>query len=155
MNEADPAYAKVMAYIDHHPAAVLGTVDEDTQPHGAVVYVCTASHGAVCFVTKNLTKKYGNLAAHPQVSLTFYDEKESSTLQVAGKAFIADDPDMINYVMDKVAKLHSLQSDWLPPVSKVQAGEYAVVGVELTHARLAEFRGMGIGSDGIFTQISA
>lgn len=154
MDEADPAYGKIMTYIDRNPAAVLSTTGKDGAPHGAVVYVCTASHGTVCFVTKNLTKKYANLVDHPQVCLTFYNEKESSTLQISGKAFIADNPDMIDYVMDKIAKVHALQSDWLPPVSKVQAGEYAVVGVELTHARLAEFQGMGIGSNSIFTELN-
>ena len=145
MDETNPSYAKIMEYIDHNPAAVLGTVDEDGVPHGAVIYVCTASHGTVCFVTKNVTKKYANIADRPSVSLTFFDERQSSTLQVQGRAFIAQDAQMVDYVLDRVKKIHALQAEWLPPVSKIQDGEYAVVGIEVQHARLAEYQGTGIG----------
>lgn len=152
MDENNPNYHKIMDYIDRNPAAVLSTVGEDGTPHGAVVYICTTSHLTVCFVTKNLTKKYANIASNPKVSLTFFNDRESSTLQAQGRAFVAEDPQMVDYVMQKTAKMHAIQSDWIPPVSKIQAGEYAVVGIELDSARLAEYQGAGI-SGGNFTEL--
>ena len=152
MDEASPAYTKIMDYIDHYPAAVLSTVDKDGIPHGAVIYVCTTSHSTLCFVTKNVTKKYANIADRPTVSLTFFDERQSSTLQVQGKAFIASDSKMVDYVLNRVKKIHALQAEWLPPVSKIQNGEYAVVGIEIQHARLAEYQGIGIGG-ATFTEL--
>jgi len=153
MDEANPAYNKIMNYIEHNPAAVLSTLGEDGAPHGAVVYVCTASHHTLCFVTKNQTKKYFNITKQPKVSLTFYDERESSTLQATGRAFVADDTQMVNYVLDKITKMHAIQAFWKPPVTKIHDGEYVVVGVELDSARLAEYQGMDTGSGGVFTQI--
>ena len=130
-----------MTYIDNNPAAVLSTVDDAGKPHGAVIYVCTASHGTVCFVTKNLTRKYVNITERPDVHLTFFNERESSTLQLEGTATVTDDPAMIDYVMKKMTQSHAIQSDWLPPVTKVQAGEYVIIGVKIVNARLAEFGG--------------
>lgn len=153
MDENNANYAKVMAYIDRNPAAVLSTTGDDGSPYGSVVYVCTSSHGTLCFVTRTSTKKYKNLVDRPQVSLTFFNEKESSTLQATGRAFIADNPKLIDYVFDKIAKIHAMQADWLPPVSKLSTGDYSIIGVELTGARLAEFGGVGIGSNDIFTQL--
>ena len=153
MDEASPNYTKIINYIDNNPAAVLSTVGEDGSPHGAVIYVCTASHHTLCFVTKNQTQKYLNLTKSPKVSLTIFNEKESSTLQASGRAYVADDPGMIDYVMDKVTKMHAMQASWLPPASKVQGGEYAVIGIELEQARLAEYRGVDSVGGGIFTQI--
>lgn len=143
MDEADPSYAKIMGYIDRNPAAVLSTVGDDG-PYGAVVYVVPASHSTLCFVTKNKTQKYANLTEHPVVSLTFFNEREGTTLQTKGNAYTADDPGLKNFVLDKTSKSHAVRADWLPPVTTLDAGEYVVIGVELTYARLAEYQGLGI-----------
>lgn len=143
MDEAGSDYKKIMAYIDRYPAAVLSTVRDDGTPHGAVIYAVTASHHTLCIVTKTGTEKYKNITQRPDVALTFFDEREGSTLQVTGKAYIADDSQMISYVLDKMQKMHAMESGWLPPVSKVTAGDYAVVGVELVSARLTEFQSAG------------
>jgi len=64
MDETNPNYAKIMNYVERNPAAVLSTMGEDG-PHGAVVYLIPASHGTLCFVTKNQTKKYANIVNQP------------------------------------------------------------------------------------------
>ena len=143
MDESDPGYAKIMGYVERNPAAVLSTTGSDG-PHGSVIYVVPASHGTLCFVTKNKTKKYANLAEHPLVSLTIFNEKESSTLQAVGSAYTADSLELKEFVMDKMRKAHAMMADWLPPVTKLNGGEYVVIGIELTYARLAEYQGMGI-----------
>ncbi|HTH72602.1 MAG TPA: pyridoxamine 5'-phosphate oxidase family protein [Candidatus Pristimantibacillus sp.] len=154
MDETDPNYTKIMDYIARNPAAVLGTVD-DEGPHGAVVYVIPASHGTICFVTKSGTKKYQNLTAHPKVSLTFFNERESTTLQASGHAYVADDSNGLkDLVMDKVTKAHAMVADWLPPVTKVQSGEYAVIGIELDTARLADYGSIDINGP-VFTELKA
>ena len=143
MDEASPEYAKIMAYIDQNPAAVLSTVDDTGTPHGAVIYAVTGSHHTVCFVTKTSTQKYKNIQALQKVALTIFNERDSSTLQIAGQAFIAEDNHMVDYVLGKITKLHAMQAEWLPPVTKVEGGEFAVVGIEIQSARLTEFQGMG------------
>jgi general stress protein 26 len=155
MDETDPAYTKIMDYIERHSAAVLSTTNDDGTPHGAVVYVCTASHRTVCFVTKHRTQKYNNIDQRPIVGLTFFNEKEGSTLQATGSATITDDHQMIDYVMDKIAKSHVIQAGWQAPVTKLKGGDYLVVGVELTTARLTEYQGAGISNEPTVTELGA
>lgn len=144
MDETDPHYAKIMSYVERNPAAVLSTAGEDG-PHGAVIYVIPASHGTLCFVTKNQTKKYANIVNRPLVSLTFFNEKESTTLQATGKAYVANDSQGLKeIIMDRMTKAHATMSNWLPPVTKLASGEYAVVGIELQTARLTDFGSVDI-----------
>ena len=133
--------------------AVIGTIGVDGKMHGAVVYVFTASHSTICFVTKDSTQKYVNITKNPLVTLTIFNEKETSTLQASGRAFVADDPKMIDYVMDKITKSHITRSNWFPPITKLRDGSEAIIGIELTKARLAEYEGFGIGSDDMFTEV--
>ncbi|HSX00476.1 MAG TPA: pyridoxamine 5'-phosphate oxidase family protein [Patescibacteria group bacterium] len=81
-------YSEIKAYIDHNPLMILGTIDPQGVPHGAVVYACADNrHPIVYFITKQATKKYQNLQVHHQVSLTIVNPTENSTLQANGDAF--------------------------------------------------------------------
>lgn len=150
---SDVDYLKIMNYIERNPLAALSTVNEDGTPHGAVVYICGLSHQTVCFITKNLTQKYINVTERPTVSLTIGNDKDSSTLQATGQAAIVDDPALMDVAMKKINEIHAIRAEWLPPLSKLRAGNYAIIGIKLTHARLGEFRGLDIGSREIFTEI--
>lgn len=151
MDETNSDYVKLMRYVEHNPAAVLSTIGDDG-PLGAVVYVVVASHGTLCFVTKNQTRKYANIMKHPEVSLTFFNEKEGTTLQATGQAFVAANTDLKDYVLEKMRKVHAIMAEWLPPITKLADGEYVVIGIELTYARLTEFGGLGIGGP-TFTEL--
>jgi uncharacterized pyridoxamine 5'-phosphate oxidase family protein len=145
MDETNPNYTKIMSYIERNPAAVLSTIGQDG-PHGAVVFVITASHGTLCFVTKNQTKKYQNIVNQGAVSLTFFNERESTTLQITGKAYVADNSQGLKeIVLNKITKAHATSSNWLPPVTKIVSGEYAVIGIEITYARLSDFGAIDVG----------
>jgi len=149
IDESSPNYAKIMDYINRNPAAVLSTIGGDG-PRGTVIYVIPASHGTLCFVTKNQTNKYANLVAHPSVSLTFFVERESSTLQISGEAYVAgDDQNLKEIVMQKITKAHATIADWLPPVTKIANGEYVVIGIEIKYARLTDYGSMGMSGPSI------
>lgn len=153
MDESGDEYNQIMSYIDSHPTAVVSSINDDGTPHAAVVYAVTASHHTICFVTRNLTRKYQNMYQRPAVSITIFDERDSSTLQATGQAFVANDDHMLNYVMDKVSKLHAARADWLPPIKKLrESGDFVVIGIELTTARLAAYAGMDIGNKEMFTE---
>ncbi len=146
------AYSKILAYIDQHPIATISTVDSNGSPHGAVVYVCVDNHNPVVyFITKQETRKYKNLQDRSSVSVTIVNPVDNSTLQADGRAFTVQDAIIVNMVMEKIARNHISAREWLPPIAKLRAGAYEVVGIELSRARLAEFQGMTIGSEYIFT----
>jgi len=146
------SYSEIQKYIDQNPIATLGTINADSSPQGAIVYTCTDSHNPIVyFITKTETKKYHNLTDRDQVSLTIVNPSENSTLQANGRAFEVQEPVIIDRVMEKISHEHVSAKEWLPPIAKLRAGAYIIVGIELTWARLAQFHGMAIGDEHIFT----
>lgn len=153
MDDNNQAYSKILTYIDYNPLATLGTLNLDGSPHGAVVYTCADDHRRVVyFLTKVETHKYKNLIARDHVSLTIVNPAENSTLQADGRAFVVRDAQIIDMVTKKITRAHASAAEWLPPIAKLHAGAYVIVGVEIWHARLAQFKGMAIGDQHIFTQ---
>ena len=147
------SYFRVMNYIEQNPMATLGTVNDDGTPHGAIIYLCGLSKQTVCFITKNLTQKYVNLIERPTVSLTIGNDKDSSTLQMTGQAYRINDPQVMDVAMQKIHAVHAIMAEWLPPIAKLRVGNYAIIGVKITKARLGEFKGLGIGSQNIYTEV--
>ena len=151
MNNA-ASLEKITQYIENNPIATLGTISADGTPYGAAIYACTGHSQTLYFVTKTETRKYKNLIDRPAVSITVMNQREDSTLQAVGQASVVRDAPTLDMVLKKITRAHALAEDWLPPISKLRAGSYNIVGVKLTYARLAEFKNQAIGSEHIFTQ---
>jgi len=155
MDETTAEYQKVMAYVEAHPAAVVSAVNDDGTPHSAVVYVFPISHHTVCFVTRNLTRKYQNIFERPAVSLTIYDRHDLSTLQASGTAFIANDEHMLSYTLGKIDKMMEIRGDSISPIGKMQSsGDYVLVGIELSKATLTMYQGIDVNIDKPYEQIT-
>lgn len=140
MDDSEARYAKISAYVDAHPAAVLSTIDENGHPYGATIFVSNASGRMLCFVTKAGTEKFKNLTAHPMVSLTFFSERDNSTLQVSGVTQVVEDKSIAEYVLDSMQKKHAMQASWAAPVTKVNAGDIVVIGLTVKNAKLTEYQ---------------
>lgn len=63
------------------------------------------------------------------------------------------DPATLDMITMKINRTHASAEEWLPPIAKLRAGEYAMVAIELTEARLANYKGKMIGEAGVFTEI--
>ncbi|MDL2363086.1 MAG: pyridoxamine 5'-phosphate oxidase family protein [Patescibacteria group bacterium] len=145
MDESSEDYLKIISYINRHPAAVISTTNDDGTPQSSVVYVFSVSHHTVSFVTRNLTHKYQNIFDRPKVSITFFDERDITTLQITGTAFIANDEHMLTYTIQKIEKLFNVRADAVSPVAKMQqSGDYVLIGVEMKKAVLTEFQGIDV-----------
>ena len=147
-------YEKIRDYINsYNSLAVIGTIDDDGTPRGAVVYICTDSHRPVVyFITKNGTHKYKNLIVRPSVSLTFVNPGEVSTLQAKGQASQVHDASTLDMITTRIARATTAAPEWLPPIAKIRAGKYVMIAVKLTEARLAQYKGRQIGEEDIFTE---
>lgn len=144
----------IFSYIKNNPIATIGTINKDGHPHGSIVYVTPANeNSAIYFLTKSETEKRRNMEQNPNVSVTIVNPKENNTLQANGHAFEVSDPAIINIVMDHITMAHATATDWLPPISKLRAGAYVVIGVELTSARWAQYKDKAIGDEKIFTTL--
>jgi general stress protein 26 len=133
-------YEKIAAYINDNPVAILGTIGDDDRPHGAVVYVCADDERPVVyFLTKDETRKFKNLSAHKYISLTIANERENSTLQATGKTKVVHDSQPLNLVTKKMHHIGPHGRSWVPPLSKINAGKYKLVGITLEYVRLTQF----------------
>lgn len=147
-------YSVIRAYVDKNPIATLSTLSEDGMPHGAAVYVCAdENQPTLYFLTKEETHKLENLRSNPKVGITIVNPSENSTLQAGGTAFEVSEANTIDSVMNKISRKHNYANDWLPPIAKIRAGAYTVVGIRLSNARLAHFRGKSIGDEQTFTEL--
>lgn len=147
-------YAKIASYINDNPIAVLSTIGKDGAPRGAAIYVyADQEKHRVYFLTKSQTQKYIDIQSNESVSLTIVNPRENSTVQATGKAFTVHDSQALDAVTKQMVRANPLASEWIPPVSKLEAGHYVVVEVKLTHARLAEFAGMELNREEIFTEV--
>src|SRR5688572_13435801 len=137
MNQDHKTQSAIMSYIDVNPIATLSTINPDGTPHGAIVYVCTDTYKPIVyFITKNETRKYTNLIHNSKVSLTIVHPTDNSTLQANGTAKEVEDPLILDATMKKLTALHVSAYDWLPPLAKIRAGAYTLVGITLEWARL-------------------
>lgn len=152
MHETTSNQHKIVTYIKGNPVMVVGTISKDGSPHGAAVYVCTTSSEQVYFVTKTETQKFKNIENNPHVSVTIVNPADNSTLQAVGRAYVEDNAQTIEMIMGKMAEIYAHSSDWLPPLAKLRAGPYQVVGIKLKHVRLAHFQGEHAGSERIFKE---
>ena len=145
---------EIVAYIKDNPVMVLGTIGANGLPHGAAVYGVATTSSQLYFVTKTETQKFRNLNLNPNVSVTIVNSAENSSLQAEGKAEIINNPRVVEMVMAKMTSVHARSAEWMPPIAKLHAGGYQIVGIQLHHARLARFRGERIGSESIFKEDS-
>ncbi len=42
--------------------------------------------------------------------------------------------------MSKITTIYAHGADWLPPIVKIRAGDYRIVGVKVHEARLAHYK---------------
>jgi general stress protein 26 len=146
--------AKIRAYINNNPVAVLGTVDKAGLPHGAAVYVYAAAADKLYMVTKNETAKYKHLQDADAVSVTIVNMAENSTLQAGGRATVVNDAQTVEMVIEKMTYIYAHATDWLPPLAKIRAGAYAVMRIQLSYARLAQYGSAEPGDSHIFTELA-
>ena len=152
--EISEQYEKIAEYIYNNPAAVLGTIADDGGPHGAVVYVCPDdTRPIVYFLTKDETTKFNNLHARDKVSLTIVNEMQNSTLQATGKAAVVHDAHALDMMTKKMFHIGPSGRTWAPPISKINAGKYKLIGITLDHARLSVFGDDPAGHEPVVTEL--
>lgn len=155
MDEGSAEYLQITSYIDSHPIAIVGTINDDGTPHASAVYIFNVSHHTVCFVTRNLTRKYQNIFDRPEVSLTIYDDHDVSTLQANGQAFIANDEHMLTYAQQKIEQMYKIRADTLSPIDKMEgSGDFVLIGVELHKAKLTTYQGIDTNMDEAYLEVT-
>ncbi len=103
-------------------------------------------------MTKTETQKFKDIINNPNVSVTIVNTSENNSLQAGGQAEVVKNAQIIEMVMTNMARIYAQGADMLPPIAKIRAGAYQIVGIKLTRTRLARFKGKAIGSRNIFRE---
>lgn len=144
---------KVLEYLAKHRVVALGTSDENGMLHSAAVYVYAKQAKQWFILSKQETRKMQNLQKQPRFSAVVYDRSDNSTLQARGVAKKVEDHELIGEVMSAMAKIYGTEKDWLPPIAKIDAGQYVVVELAVEWLRFAGYGGASAGSEDIFIEM--
>lgn len=130
---------KAVKFVNANSLITLGTATKEGLPYCASIYAVADEDFAVYFVTKEETRKYKNIVDNPSVSMVSINEKNCSTLQLTGLAKDENNPKKRMWVVEKIAATCALHEEWRPPVEQLDSGNYCVVKVTPSWARLADF----------------
>lgn len=144
---------KILEYLAKQKVVALSTSDEHGVLHSAAVYVYAKQPKQWFVMTKSDTKKARNLTSQRRFSAVAYERHDNSTIQVRGVASTEENSDTIGEVMNAMAKIYGSERDYLPPIAKIQAGDYVIIRLEIEWLRFAKFGGASAGSEDIFIEL--
>lgn len=131
---------RIYNFLQKNRIGVLATVDPNGDPHGATIYFAIDKHFNISFLTKSRTKKYDNLKRNNHIMLVVSDAATQTIAQVIGKAIQLNEADEINAVAANVFLASIQTSDsGIPPVAKLNNGDYAAFRIEADQIRLASY----------------
>lgn len=131
---------KAHDFLKGHPVGVLATVDPDGNPHAAAIYFTIDGSSTISFLTKAGTKKADNLKRNGRAVLVVYDAMLQTTVQVTGEAVAVADPAEVNEVFAGILTASiAVSNTSVPPISKLQAGDYVAYRLRPKQVRIAVF----------------
>src|SRR5258708_15603868 len=83
--------AKQTPAIAEPPGMTLSTVGADGRPSGRIVLLKGLDAGGLVFYTNTLSRKGGDIRAHPEVALTFWWPQLESQVRFEGPAVLVSD----------------------------------------------------------------
>ena len=133
--------AEVKKFIDEHPLAVISINQPGKSPYSAAIFVVPDSDLNLYFITKIGTHKYQALQQDDQVAITIADFRPPKTLQATGTA---SELTAEGALAERVFQLLSTvempgNPGWLPPIAKINAGEYAIFEIKPDWMRVGDF----------------
>ncbi len=135
-NKREEAYE----FLQKQKVGVLATVDPNGDPHAAAIYFAVDKTLSVLFVTKTGTKKADNLEHNNHAMLVVYDSPTQTTVQLTGMVTKITDFVETNEIFTKIiyASIEASGID-VPPVAKLDNGEYVAYKLKPTQIRMAIF----------------
>jgi len=131
---------RIYNFLSNNRTGVLTTVDPNGEPHGTVIYYTIDDRFNVSFLTKTGTKKYDNLTKKNHTVLVVFESSSQTVAQIIGKANEIKDSYAVNEVAADVFKTSLSHSEsGLPPLIKLEAGEYTAFTIEPDQIRMATF----------------
>jgi len=127
-------------FLKKHKVGVLATVSPDSDPYAAAIYYSVDSDLNISFLTKTGTKKADNLKHNSHAMLVVYAAETQTTVQVAGTVTEITDPVAMNRIVSQIvyASIDASKTD-IPPILKLDEGDYITYQLTPTEVRMASF----------------
>ena len=127
-------------FLKKHKVGVLATASPNGDPYAAAIYYTVDSALAISFLTKTGTKKADNLEHNNHAMLVVYEAETQTTVQVMGSVSKVTDDTEANRVFSQVvyASIDTSKTD-IPPILKLDEGEYVTYKLTPTQVRMASF----------------
>lgn len=131
---------RIFDFLRNNPVGLLSTVTPDNDPHGSVVYFTPDNTFRIYFLTKTQTRKYDNIAHNSHVMLTVFDPSALSVAQITGTAEPINENSKVNAIARSIMSAYiQIHSDGVPPIAKLNAGEYAALIIYPSLIRMATY----------------
>lgn len=151
---SDQSEKLIRIFLTNQRSGVLATADRSGNPHAAVVYYKLDDDMSVLFGTRSETQKFKNLEENKQAAFVVYDEATQTTVQITGRVEFVEDETTREHVLEMMHSSSVSQSaESVPPVGKLNAGDYKIVRIIPMVIRLAEYSVAEPGSGDIFETI--
>ena len=140
---------QALDFLQKHKSGVLATVSADTSPHASVIYYSAHPDFSLTFLTKNRTRKSNNLASNNQAMFVVYDEASQTMVQITGLVSeIKSEEETHGIFMNSLrSSLHASNSS-VPPISKLDAGEYVAYRINPTEVTWSAYKRRGSAHNG-------
>lgn len=129
--------------INQNHFVTVATATLDGQPSAATVFCVMNEHGTLYFPTRSQSKKYKNILVNPHVSVVCTQNAAPVTLQIYGSAREVT-TDELSKVMETIMKAsmneNTVRSHWLPPIHRMNNGQFTFIKIEPSWMRISDFR---------------
>lgn len=127
-------------FLKSHRVGVLATVSPDGDPYAAAIYFTVDPSFDVLFLTKTRTKKADNLEHNNHAMLVVYEPSTQTTVQLIGLVSKIDDTLETNRVFSDIINASiDTSSNIVPPISKLDEGDYVAYRLRPNEIRMAVF----------------
>jgi hypothetical protein len=131
---------EVLDYLSSEKAAVLSMHAIDGTIDAATVFFANDEDFIFYFTTKVNTRKYRNLVANSEVTLTISNVEELKTVEVKGNASLITDSEEIGARIITLNEKNRQEGlPWAPPIAFLDAGQYVIIRVIPTWIRYGVF----------------
>ncbi len=132
--------AHILKFLQQNPVGVLATVDPSGEPHASAIYFTASDDFIISFLTKTGTKKHENLQHNGHAALVSYEASSQTTVQAKGIVTEVTDAQRIQGIFSEILKISMRTSEaGVPPLDKLQAGQYVAYQFNPKEARMAVF----------------
>ena len=132
---------EVLAFLHKEKLAVLSTHASDGTIDASAIFYVIDENFDFYFTTKEETRKFQNLMANPNVSLTITDVEGLKTVQVKGAASVVTDEKEVADRITGLINKHKVEGvPWAQPIAKLEAGQYAIIRVTPSWLRYGVFK---------------